>query len=225
MYEYHRSFDAKEAAQISYMTTKGHGVDPANAWRGPKHATTLLHYIQQGMKSYGGFPTKALDPLTPAEKKVTMLNEFVALRAGKDKERLKNLHALFESAVNDDLHKGYSVNVDVLTCILADSLKGYDYCGAALRDAQTEESLQALEEEVMSIQQLQKALGIAEVPVTKILRPLYQHLAGQAFAEKLGLINVTGLVPRGDRSAIVLPSSKLLEVVQRWSDLIDTSKK
>lgn len=228
-YEYRRSLHAKEKADLRYLATKGHIADSANAWKDPKEATALLSYIRQGMEAYGGFPSKAFDPATTPTKNATIISEFVAKRANKDKERFKSLHGLFESAVKDNLREGSDINTDVLECLLADSLNGSGLEGAALRDGQTEESLEALENENNEIKVLLQMLQLPQVQLNRILRPAHKRILGSLAMHQIG-VAIPGVCQDGhaadnlEECAGFKIALKGLEVIQRWSELIDASK-
>lgn len=131
-----------------------------------------LALIEKSIKQFGSF--KFPNDPSPGRpmKQATMLNEFVQKRSEAGNETYANVHRLYEAAVKAGLNdKELSCRM-LLDCITSDSLIGAGERGSALRDAQTEESIKALQAEREMITNLIDNLNICGTrKVDKSLSP------------------------------------------------------
>ncbi|KAH6654160.1 hypothetical protein BKA67DRAFT_658479 [Truncatella angustata] len=228
-HEHNRAFRYIKEANIEHMHTLSHRHMQNDDEPGPEIQTTTLMHNRKALDIFGGFPSKVFDPLTTTEEKVTILNEFIAERAVKENSRLKNLHSLYESSMKAGLHEGASVNTRVLQCIVADSLKGIGRRGAALNDGQTEESLEALQEENRKIRDVQRSLPLPEVIMNKALLPAWRIHLEAIDLHDAGVLN-DGRCEHGANAAdrkdcdVYKFSLKQAEIIQRWSGLLDSKE-
>ncbi|KAK9782333.1 hypothetical protein SCARD494_13641 [Seiridium cardinale] len=220
-YEQYQSLNADKTAAFSHISPKSRAMDTANNPRISEEATALMSQLRQSLEVHSGLPSKAVDPLTPAAKRIALLNEYLAKRAAKDDERLRSLHAAFESAVKPSLNEGTGISNDVLECLVADSLKGSGHRGAVFRDGQTEESLEVLESENREIRVLQQTLKLPQLQVNKVLRPA----ASQSLSLPDAHRSAVPILDQGQRghtvgeceeNASTQISSKGAEIMKRW---------
>jgi hypothetical protein len=127
------------------------------------------------------------------------------------------MHALFESAVKGSLNEGANVNTDVLDCLLADSLKGSGREGAVLYDGQTEESLEALEEENKEIRVLQQILRLPRFQVNEVLRPAVRRSLAAHTGHDAGQGQHGHAAADLEASAGLQTSLKGAEIIKRWN--------
>ncbi|KAF7522995.1 hypothetical protein G7054_g11938 [Neopestalotiopsis clavispora] len=113
--------------------------------RPSNESLVALKQVSRGLELNGGIPARSFDFAHPATKRAALLNDIMAQRLMKDDDRLRVLEHNFETIIKGSLREGSSINIEVLERLSAESLKGSGEQGAILRDAQTEESLEALE--------------------------------------------------------------------------------
>ncbi|KAI1864511.1 uncharacterized protein JN550_008798 [Neoarthrinium moseri] len=218
----------RPAEVVTRGHSQAHHLQPIGGSRGQAEATTALKYIQKGVDTFGGFPFKAIDPLTPASQKITKLTEFVQQRAAKGSDSEQVLHRLYESAVKVGLATASESNLLILDHLLADSLAGQGRAGSVLEDAQAEESLSALRNESQEINSLFQKLNLTGAEaITDDMRPLFRghmksfedHRQGQTAGHfsKSDAFHAKG--KRASSCELLQRNAKVVEIIQRWSEL------
>jgi hypothetical protein len=169
--------------------------------RDRKKETPAMAYIKKGGEAFGGFPVKALDPTIPVAKRIAKLDEFVQLRAAKADETSEMIQQLYESTVKAELSDNAWASMQVLDVLLADGMEQFGQPGSILRDAQTEESLEALQQESTDV-------GRA---MAKINLPGTEETAGNSglpFERYLRYIEIFRAGTQAD--------PKSVEIMQQW---------
>lgn len=142
---------------------------------GKRSHTFALSLIKDHIKHHA-LPFDLMDPLSPAYKKATKLNEFVQQRAAQGDNTFQNVHKLFESAIKagiDDIELGMRL---VLNCVTADSQIDYGRGADVLHDANTEESIALLRQETQEIDALLAKLKLPGTgQIAHALQPSLKH--------------------------------------------------
>ncbi|KAI4596723.1 hypothetical protein KJ359_005065 [Pestalotiopsis sp. 9143b] len=175
------TFDCHQALRVTKPTDASHTqiTNPAGSLRQSKEAQAAVAQVCRGLEVCGGIPARSFDFTVPTLDRVAMLNELMAKRLIKDDDRLKALGYSFEAMVKGSLKEGSSINTEILERLTADSLKGSGKQGAILRDAQTEESLEALEAENRRLNSL-----IGQVPSRQQLQEYRKEFKGDEIMQR-----------------------------------------
>ncbi|KAH8673412.1 hypothetical protein BX600DRAFT_204882 [Xylariales sp. PMI_506] len=179
---------------------------------------TALDLIKRHMQA-SGLSAKVFDPLAPPSKSITKLNEFVQKRAEKGDETFQTVHQLYEAAAKSGIGENELGTRMVLDCITADSLVSYGRRGAVLQDAQTEESIVALQKESEEVDALLAKLQLPGTgQMAKVLRPMFKKAL-----KFLDNENGAGCYHTGATAIVSCrrcqEALKQIEITQRWSEL------
>ncbi|KAK7935217.1 hypothetical protein PG985_000712 [Apiospora marii] len=139
---------------------------------GPEPKSTPLETLTRKLQSLGLPRIPLSNPIKTPAAQVTKLNEFVNQRAAKGDQTLLRVHKMYEDTVRHTLDDVSLATRMAQDAIVAESLIDWRTRGAALQDAQTEESIAALQKESEEIESLLTKL---ELPgsgnIAKMLRP------------------------------------------------------
>jgi hypothetical protein len=226
-----RTFECYQAFYVAEKADSRRDAREAN--HGPtlrklKEAADVLSELQHGLEVYGGISSEALEPLAPATMKAAALSDLLAKRVAKDNDRLKNLQNSYESAVKESIKNGANMDTDVLERLVDDSLGGSGEQGAVLRDAQIEDSLEALANENKLLKALLKTLPLPQFPADKTLsaearRELVSLTMDRAGIAILGCPKPSLIADENEERTKYQISPKGAEIVGRWSELAHSS--
>ncbi|KAK7953407.1 hypothetical protein PG996_014299 [Apiospora saccharicola] len=139
---------------------------------GTEPKSTPLETLTRKLQSLGLPRIPLSNPIKAPATQVTKLNEFVNQRAAKGDETLLRVHKMYEDTVRRTLDDVSLATRMAQDAIVAESLIDWRTRGTALQDAQTEESIAALQKESEEIESLLTRL---ELPgsgnIAKMLRP------------------------------------------------------
>lgn len=139
---------------------------------GNEPKSTPLETLTRKLQSLGLPRIPLSNPIKAPATQVTKLNEFVNQRAAKGDQTLLRVHKIYEDTVRRTLDDVSLATRMAQDAIVAESLIDWRTRGAALQDAQTEESIAALQKESDEIESL---LAKLELPgsgnIAKMLRP------------------------------------------------------
>lgn len=166
-----------------------------------KKDTPALASIRKSSEAFGGFPAKALDPEVPAAERIARLDAFVQSRVAKVDETSEMIQQLYESTVRAELNDNGKANMQALDALLADSLEQFGEPGSILRDAQTEESLEALQQESAEVGKV----------MAKMSLPGTDELGGSPGLPFERYLRYTELLRTGTQA-----DPKSVEVIQQW---------
>ncbi|KAK8031780.1 hypothetical protein PG990_001514 [Apiospora arundinis] len=167
-YNYARKFVLKDsvsqkAPEANTKILRSEGTEPKS---------TPLETLTKKLQSLGLPRIPLNNPIKAPATQVTKLNEFVNQRAAKGDETLLRVHKMYEDTVRRTLDDVSLASRMAQDAIVAESLIDWRTRGAALQDAQTEESIAALQKETEEIESL---LAKLEIPgtgnIAKMLRP------------------------------------------------------
>lgn len=175
------TFECHQALRVTKPTDASQTqiTNQASSLRQSNEAQAAAAQVCRGLEVCGGIPARSFDFTVPTLDRIALLNEFMAKRLIKDDDRLQALGHSFEAIVKGSLREGSSINTEILERLTADSLKGSGKQGAILRDAQTEESLEALEAEIKQLGSL-----IGQVPSRQELQEYRKDFKGDEIMQR-----------------------------------------
>ncbi|KAK8110851.1 uncharacterized protein PG998_007308 [Apiospora kogelbergensis] len=168
-YNYARKFVLK-----SPSSQKTAEVNTSKALRsdGAEPKSTPLEALTRKLQSLGLPRIPLNNPIKAPATQVTKLNEFVNQRAAKGDETLLRVHKMYEDTVRRTLDDVSLASRMAQDAVVAESLIDWRSRGAALQDAQTEESIAALQKESEEIESLLAKLKLPGTGnIAKMLRP------------------------------------------------------
>ncbi|KAK8065581.1 hypothetical protein PG997_012328 [Apiospora hydei] len=168
-YNYARKFVLKNS--VAQRSTEANSSKPLRS-DGAESKSSPLEVLTRKLQSLGLPRIPLNNPIKAPAAQVTKLNEFVNQRAAKGDETLLRVHKMYEETVRRTLDDVSLASRMAQDAIVAESLIDWRTRGAALQDAQTEESIAALQKESEEIESL---LAKLELPgtgnIAKMLRP------------------------------------------------------
>ncbi|ETS85633.1 hypothetical protein PFICI_03658 [Pestalotiopsis fici W106-1] len=155
------TFECHQALRNPHIPKSLQGAESTqttNPVRPSKGSQMAFKQVCRGLEVHGDIPARSFDFALSTMKRTTLLNDIMAQRLMKDDDRLRVLEHNFENVIKASLREGPNINLEILGRLAAESLKGTGDQGAILRDAQTEESLEALEVENKQLSSLLEIL-------------------------------------------------------------------